>query len=372
MGKLTDFFTSRREGKDIRYILSIDGGGMRGIIPAYILSKIDALVKERGDKRPLYAHFDLVAGTSTGALLALGLTAPAGKSALRRDSLEPFKVFETHRKWLLKKEERFKGYILPSTAPDSLSDFYLRHGSRIFPRTTLNALSQLFQVKYDEKPLEAFLLEQLGHIRLDEALSPTLAVAYDCPNARPYVFRSYDSHGYLSREAARASTAAPLYFPPAIISDRQTGEKLILSDGGLVANNPAMIAYIEAKRLYPDADEFRILSLSTCKRAFSFDPSRISGGAASWASNITRVYSNAQENLVNEEIASMNDVRYLRIYSDVLERRIALDDTSKESLDLLQRGAEKAYENQRAEIEGFAQALAESSTRDSVRLFQSP
>ena len=332
MGKLTDFFTSRREGKDIRYILSIDGGGMRGIIPAYILSKIDALVKERGDKRPLYAHFDLVAGTSTGALLALGLTAPAGKSALRRDSLEPFKVFETHRKWLLKKEERFKGYILPSTAPDSLSDFYLRHGSRIFPRTTLNALSQ----------------------------------------PRPYVFRSYDSHGYLSREAARASTAAPLYFPPAIISDRQTGEKLILSDGGLVANNPAMIAYIEAKRLYPDADEFRILSLSTCKRAFSFDPSRISGGAASWASNITRVYSNAQENLVNEEIASMKDVRYLRIYSDVLERRIALDDTSKESLDLLQRGAEKAYENQRAEIEGFAQVLAESSTRDSVRLFQSP
>ena len=133
-----------------------------------------------------------------------------------------------------------------------------------------------------------------------------------------------------------------------------------------------MIAYIEAKRLYPDADEFRILSLSTCKRAFSFDPSRISGGAASWASNITRVYSNAQENLVNEEIASMKDVRYLRIYSDVLERRIALDDTSKESLDLLQRGAEKAYENQRAEIEGFAQVLAESSTRDSVRLFQSP
>ena len=157
MGKLTDFFTGRREGKDIRYILSIDGGGMRGIIPAYILSKIDALVKERGDKRPLYAHFDLVAGTSTGALLALGLTAPAGKSALKRDSLEPFKVFETYRKGLLRKEERFKGYILPSTAPDSLSDFYLRHGSRIFPRTTLNALSQLFQVKYDEKPLEAFL-----------------------------------------------------------------------------------------------------------------------------------------------------------------------------------------------------------------------
>ena len=104
MGKLTDFFTGRREGKDIRYILSIDGGGMRGIIPAYILSKIDALVKERGDKRPLYAHFDLVAGTSTGALLALGLTAPAGKSALKRDSLEPFKVFETYRKGLGKKK----------------------------------------------------------------------------------------------------------------------------------------------------------------------------------------------------------------------------------------------------------------------------
>ena len=79
MGKLTDLLKKDPFG-DTRYILAIDGGGMRGIIPAYILKKLDELIKAEGDERPLYSHFDLVAGTSTGGLLAKRLTDVPGSS----------------------------------------------------------------------------------------------------------------------------------------------------------------------------------------------------------------------------------------------------------------------------------------------------
>ena len=66
-------------------------------------------------------------------------------------------------------------------------------------------------------------------------------------------------HGFLLREAARATSAAPTYFSPAVFIDRKTDETLTLLDGGLVANNPILAAYIEGRKLYPEADEFRIL-----------------------------------------------------------------------------------------------------------------
>ena len=200
MGKLSTFFKKANEEKEVRYILSIDGGGMRGLIPAYILSKLDEEVKKSGDERPLYSHFDLIAGTSTGALLALALTSKLDKTALKKDTLEPFEVFETKKKGLFRKEERVrKGYIVPSTDPSSLIDIYIRHGEKIFPHSALNMLSQLFQVKYDIRPFEDFLLSELGDIKFSSSLCPTLAIAYDCPNGRPYIFKSYEDHGFRSR-----------------------------------------------------------------------------------------------------------------------------------------------------------------------------
>ena len=71
--------------KETRYILSLDGGGMRGIVPAFILKKMNEELKNRGITRPLYSYFDLVAGTSTGGLIALGLTAPTNDLCLRKE-----------------------------------------------------------------------------------------------------------------------------------------------------------------------------------------------------------------------------------------------------------------------------------------------
>lgn len=372
MGKLISIFQKERKEKEIRYILSIDGGGMRGVIPAYILSRLDEILKNLGDKRPLYSHFDLVAGTSTGALLSLGLTSPLKDNDLEKDTLDPYPVYQKYKKGIFRKEERIlKGLIEVNANPSCLLDIYLKHGERIFPHSIMNVIGQLFQVKYDVRPYESFLKEKLADIALEEALVPTIVISYDCPNGRPFIFKSYDAHGFLAREAARASTAAPLYFPPALLRDRETGEDLVLSDGGLVANNPAMIAYIEAKKLYPEANEFRMLSLSTCKRPYSFDPSKTSGGATVWMTSITRIYSNAQENLAESMMKNLKDVKYTRIYSEILDRRIALDDTSKESMTTLLDGAEKVYEMQEDEIRSYAMELSEKETSNAVKLRKS-
>ena len=84
-----------------RYILCIDGGGMRGVIPCHLLAKLDAMLKGQGDQRPLAAHFDLIAGTSTGGLIALALTIPLGKSGFVQDASEQTLVYQPkERSWM--------------------------------------------------------------------------------------------------------------------------------------------------------------------------------------------------------------------------------------------------------------------------------
>ena len=76
MRKWKCFSKEKEREKEIRYILSIDGGGIRGIIPAYVIRRLSEELQKHGDERPFYSHFDLIAGTSTGALIALGLSTP--------------------------------------------------------------------------------------------------------------------------------------------------------------------------------------------------------------------------------------------------------------------------------------------------------
>lgn len=367
MGKLADFLKRDPFG-DTRYILSIDGGGMRGIIPAYIIGRLDELIRAEGDDRPFYSHFDLIAGTSTGGLLAIGLSCPQEGSALRKDEGRNIPVY---RKRSAFRKPVFEGMITREVDPASLEDIYLENGSRIFPssgRNILTHIGQFFSDKYDVRPFENFLKDTLSDLPLDSLKVPTVLVSFSTTSSSIYVFRSWDSHGFLLREAARATTAAPMYFPAAVLEDRTTGERLVLSDGGLGANNPALVAYVEAQRLYPEAKNFKILSLSTCKNPYSFDPTKTTGGVTGWVTSITRLYSSAQENSVGEYLKCIKNVEYTRIYSRILDKRIALDDTSPESLGILRQKAEQVYANQEDELKAFARALAAKSVGSLVKL----
>jgi len=200
-------------GKRCR-VLTIDGGGLRGIIPAMILAEIE----ERTGK-PTSGLFDLIAGTSTGGLIALALAKPA-----------------------------------PMTAAE-IVEFYQRDGPTIFRRRLLKSVQQLFRSAYSPKGLEEALLSIFEDDRLSETKPRVIVTSYELQNRIPWFFKTHLSHkpGYdfFLRDIARATSAAPTYFPPARIHIE--GTKLIpdglFIDGGVYANNPGVCGFVEASGL---------------------------------------------------------------------------------------------------------------------------
>ena len=348
-----------RRRRETRYILSIDGGGMRGIIPSCILGKMAQYLIAAGDTRTFYSPFDLIAGTSTGALLALGLSMPADGTVLTQENLQPFRTK--------------KGFVMPGPDPQAFTDIYRLHGPEIFPRSSArkNILYPILNDKYDARPYEKFLRSIFGDTMLEEARVPTVLTSYSTTAGSIYLLRSWDSHGIRMSEAARASSAAPMYFPPAEITEDKSGRKHVLIDGGVAANNPALIAYSEARKLYPEAGKFHILSLSTCAPRFSFDPSDGPGGLTGWARVITKIYGEAQTEVADTVAPEIDGLTYTRIWAPVLARKIKLDETTDESISMLMDAAEKTYEANEEKITSFLSAVAGERTHESVRLYRS-
>jgi uncharacterized protein len=235
---------------EIIRILSMDGGGIRGIIPARLLQRI-----EDGTGKPASELFHLIAGTSTGGILGCGLA--RGKPARE------------------------------------IAQLYADRGGEIFHRslwdkvTTIDGLSN---PDYDAGPLEAILAQVLGDAWLSDVRGADLLVpsyAIQLPHEQPgdglgllvprapYFFKSWKANGsnidpgdkpaeldFRLRDIARATSAAPTYFPPALIRSR-AGEQFGMIDGGVFANNPSMCALVSAYRLFPEAKNFIVVSLGT-------------------------------------------------------------------------------------------------------------
>ena len=216
-------------------VLSIDGGGIRGLIPARLLVEL-----ERMTGRGVGEMFDIIAGTSTGGIIALGLAKPGPHG---RPEFSAARVMEIY--------SEYGPTIFPSiggmgvrrwlTRP-VLQSVIQRAGAVARPRRYGNA-------RYVSTGLESLLHEYLGGSRLSDAVCDVIVPAYDWKAGRPIVFRSREAHtgeapNPLMRDVARATSAAPTYFPPLrmLLGDR---EEVVLIDGGLAANNPVSLAYHE-------------------------------------------------------------------------------------------------------------------------------
>jgi uncharacterized protein len=230
-------------------ILSIDGGGIRGIIPATVLAHIE----RAAGGFPIHRMFDLIAGTSTGAILAAGLTRPIPFSAA------------------------------------ALSDLYLSRGAEIFRRSAVSYIrSAISGPKYDAVPLEDILHGYFGTRLLSDCVTPLLVPAYDLERREAHFFKSWragttPSVNFLLRSVVRAATAAPTYFSPALIYS-MGGDRLAAVDGAIFANNPAMCALAEARVLYPNATKFIIVSLGVgeFRKPISYDSAK-GWGLLAWA-----------------------------------------------------------------------------------------
>lgn len=354
-----------------RFVLSIDGGGIRGIVPATILNLVSGTLKALGDDRPLYSHFDLIAGTSTGALLALGLSLPG--VGVEKDA-------GPDGSWTRRLPKGLFGWIdadmgaLPRLAdPGKFTDLYLANAKSIFSdRTRFRSFGQVFGEKYDVKSLEAFLARSYGEHILEECMVPTMAVSYDTLSGKSVALASWNEwKKMMAKSAARGSTAAPTYFPP-YSTTSPSGEQVVLVDGGVTANNPALLAYAEARKLYPDAEKIRILSLSTARPLYTFDPRGGFPGAAAWAVPLFKTYSSSQMELVDRTLSGLGDVEYLRINGEVTKGKVELDDTSDESMMKLVEAGGKLFESFRPQLESYCSALAARKDFSHVRKVDSP
>ena len=363
MGIFNSIFKKEIQEEE-RFILSIDGGGMRGIIPAVILSHLSKIVD---DNIPFYAHFDLIAGTSTGGIIALGLTNP--NTTIENEAIEPYEYYITQKKNFFKTEKIFKGLIMPATNPERIESIYVDHGKEIFSQRT-RLLGNVFSDKYDSNNLEFFFRTLFHDEKLKDALVPTMVVSYDSISGRECLLSSYSelSDTYL-RDAARATSAAPLYFSPKTLFNKNN-ERMSLLDGGVIANNPAVFAYLEAKKLYPNAKRFHILSISTARNIYKFDPTGMFGGLSSWAEPIMKIYPNAQMVLIDDILNGLPDCSYVRIFDEISDEKIKLDDTRLETIERLKEGGQKLIEKHQNELNDFAAMLSKRTLFDQVKLSQ--
>jgi len=303
-------------------ILALDGGGIRGLIPALVL---DAIEQQLG--QPIAGSFDLISGTSTGGILAVGLTTPGANGR-------------------------------PKYAPAALADLYRKEGGRIFHSTMGHKLTSLFSVngpKYDAGGIEGVLNDYFGEARLKDSLTDVLVTSYEIDQLRdPFFFssrmaRSNPAYDFPIRLVARATSAAPTYFPPLKLTANpgDTHPYYALVDGGVFANNPALCAYAEA-RATDGAREVLIVSIGTGQREDSIPYDRARGwGLAGWARTIIDVVFDGVADTVDYQLKQMlpalpaGNLRYFRLQAKLDDNETAMDDTSPANLGRLQATAQR-------------------------------
>ena len=312
-------------------ILSIDGGGIRGLVPALVLAEI-----EQRTGRPIASLFDLIAGTSTGGILALGLTiakSPGG----------------------------------PVYSALQMAHFYQHEGSRIFSRSPLRALfacDNLTWKKYASAGIERVLCEYFGDSRLRDAVTNLLIPAYELEHRAPFFFRSANAcqrldYDFFARDVARATSAAPSYFEPMRMLTGTPDHHYTLIDGGVFANNPAACALVDARTAFPDAPGYLIVSLGTGALARSI-PLGLARywGTIRWAKPLLDVVFDGVSSTVDYQLRQLLlPNHYYRIQARITRHTHRLDDTSCANISALKAVARHLIASESASLDKICEAL---------------
>lgn len=274
-------------------ILSLDGGGVKGAYSAAVLASI-----EKQSKIPIHECFDLITGSSTGGILAIGL-------ALGISAADLCKLYEEKAK-------------------------------DIFPYS--GALAGWLGVKHDSEKLKRVLDQYFGNRSFGEAKTRLVVTAYNASSDNPHVFKTFhhpdlDRHYKLSAaQIALATAAAPTYFEAMTLPLGETGEKdQVFLDGGVWANAPTLVGITEAVR-YMDATlaYINMLSIGTGYKPFTISKKLMSGGKLTWVTGglIEFLLGAQQASAVGTAKTLLSDDRFVRIQK-VLEEDIKMDDAKQ-------------------------------------------
>ena len=323
-------------------ILALDGGGVRGLVTALVLQEIETRTQRR-----IADLFDLVAATSTGAIVGL---------ALLREGADG----------------------RPARTAQEVVDYYLATSRTVFDRSAWQRVGSgegLVQAKYRSAALERVLRDEFGDVLLTEALCEVLVATYDVRKRGPHFFKSREMRSGVQRlrtmrDVLRATSAAPTYFTPARMGRGR--EDPVFIDGGVVANNPALCAYAHALDLVRQgaasfgADDIVVLSLGSGEVGFDYATNgTLLGGALAWAKPMLDIVLDAQENVVEYQMARLLPcTRYRRLQPDLSElvggrrtRVNEIDNASRENLSDLRIDTVSFLERQAEDLTWIAETF---------------
>jgi uncharacterized protein len=267
-------------------ILSLDGGGIRGAFTASFLAEIEGAIGN-----PLSQYFDLIAGTSTGAIIAAGIACDIPAATIR--------------------------------------DFYEHEGKSVFKRRWWLPWG-FVRSKYSAKPLYSALHKVFGEKTLEDAACRLLIPAINLTGDATVIFKTPHQPGFTRDRVRRvvdvllATTSAPTWFPQAVLHDGT------YVDGGLWANNPSMAAYSEAIKIRRvchrpnidpefDVSDIKLLSIGTGKPTRFLQPKAHESGIMWWMTGrkLFDVMGKAQSIGNHHEAQYVLDNNYRRIDFDI-------------------------------------------------------
>lgn len=332
---------SNRNTSKIR-ILSIDGGGIRGIIPAAIVEYLEIRIRAltNNQQAKIGDYFDLIAGTSTGGILTCIYLCPD-----ENDNTKP----------------RY-------SASDALN-LYLKNGNKIFYKNFWQQFKnfKLWNENFPADSLEQLLHQYLGNTLLSQLTKPCVITAYNFYERKAMFFNSADSRKlggevkeFKVKNVARATSAAPTYFEPAMINSLSEAPHYLI-DGGVFVNNPALCAYSEARDLkfnnqqvlrgtyknpkpdLPSAKDMLLVSIGTgsSRNRYEFDDLR-NAGLIKWLPVIIDIMMSGNSETVHYHLTKMWDTLegddkkdYYRLEPELGMASPDMDNVKKKNLKLL-------------------------------------
>jgi len=314
-------------------VLCIDGGGMRGIVPATF---IDALETMSG--KPVTELFDLFVGASTGALLALGLNVPDANGRQKYSARDIVRLYDESGPIIFNKKKGIFGWVAGITKPS-----------------------------YDPFGFEELLARYFGETALSDAIRHVAVPAIHLEEMQMEIFtrraaRRSPNDDFTMGSLVRAATAAPTFFPAATISSLNGARTGTYLDAATSTNNPGLIGFAEAGIIKP-SDDVVMVSLGTGRISKPIDAMNARNwGELGWVQAVFDLQNDAQSSYTDRVMADLmldpvHDT-FFRFQIGLREMPVAMDETRKDHLEDLKEQTNIQIQRQLPEIQKLLAKLS--------------